>query len=91
MGGSGHIPITIITSCELRVLDPPEPSPSSLLHLFAMWQEDGAGEGTDAAAGGDVSVCSIQIEKIDAALTGTSSIFTSPAHYQCSATGLTFS
>lgn len=70
MGGSGGIPITIITSCELRALDPPESSRSSLLHLFAMWQQDETCEASDAAAIGDVCVCSIQIDKIDAALTG---------------------
>ena len=79
MGSSGGIPITIITSCELRALDPPDSSRSSLLHLFAMWQQDETGEASDAAAIGDVSVCSIQIDKIDAALTGKSST----ARFRC--------
>lgn len=70
MGGGGRIPVTVITSCELRVLETPAPS-APLLHLFAMWGQDEIVGGESVAAGG-VSVCSIEIDKIDAALTGIS-------------------
>jgi hypothetical protein len=66
LGGAGCIPITIITSCELQSRDASSTSRPQL-HLFAMWgQDEAAGE----EATGDVNVCSIQIDKVDAALTG---------------------
>ncbi len=75
MGGGGNIPIVVITSCELRDLAPPAPA-TPLLHLFAMWDRDGREGCAEAAAeADDVNVCSIEIDKIDAALTGASPSF----------------
>jgi hypothetical protein len=70
MGGSRCIPITVITSCELRATEECPPYRPQL-HLFAMWGQD------DVAA--DLNVCSIQIDKVDAALTGPTLTTTAPS------------